>query len=147
VAINKILVAHDFSEPGNRALAFAITLAEETSARVEVVYVMPDVFDGRGDLDLAMPPTFKGQGERYLKFLQEELARMVHLTAPESAGKVSCHALRGDPVKQIEALAKEIGADVVCLGATGKGAVARVLMGSISQLVLRTSPVPVLIVP
>lgn len=146
MAINKILVAHDFSEPSNRALGFAITLSEATGAKVEVVYVMPDVFDGRGDVELAMPPTFKGQGERYLKFLQEELSRMVQLAAPGS-GSLPCHAMRGDPVKQIEALAKEIGADVVCLGATGKGAVARVLMGSISQLILRSSPVPVLVVP
>lgn len=147
MTVSKILVAHDFSEPSNRALRFATTLAKETGARVELVHVMPDLYDGRGELALAVPPTMPGQGERYMKFLQEELERAAALAVPEMAGKVPCHALRGDPVKRVEALAQEIGADVVCLGATGKGAVARVLLGSISQLVLRTSTIPVLIVP
>jgi len=147
VTVSKILVAHDFSEPGTRALRFAAALAKETGASVELVHVMPDIYDGRGDLTLAVPPTMPGQGERYLRFLQEELERAVQFALPELSGKLPCHALRGDPVKRIEALAKEIGADVVCLGATGKGAVARVLLGSVSQLVLRTSTVPVLIVP
>ena len=66
---------------------------------------------------------------------------------PKLAGKLSCYALRGDPVKRIEELAKELGADVVCVGATGKGAVARVMLGSISQALLRTSAIPVLVVP
>ena len=145
--IGKILVAHDFSEASNRALGFALTLANDAGAKVEVVHVMPDVYDGRGELELAVPPTTPGQGERYMTFLQEELQRAVKLVVAEPAAELPCHALRGDPVKRIEALAEEIGADVVCLGATGKGTVARALLGSISQLVLRTSSVPVLIVP
>jgi len=147
VTVRRILVAHDFSEPSNRALRFAATLARDVSAQIELVHVMPDLDDGRGELTLAVPPTMPGQGERYMRFLQEELERAVQQALPELAGKLPCHALRGDPVTRIEALAKEIGADIVCLGATGKGAVARVLLGSISQLVLRTSTLPVLIVP
>jgi len=147
VTISKILVAHDFSEPSNRALRFASTLAKELGAQLELVHVLPDAYDGRGELELAVPPTMPGQGERYMKFLQAELERAGQLALPELSGTLPCHALRGDPVKRIEALASEIGADLVCLGATGKGAVARVLLGSISQLVLRTSTSPVLIVP
>jgi nucleotide-binding universal stress UspA family protein len=144
---NRILVAHDFSEPSNRALRFATSLASQIGAKVEVVHVMPDVYDGRGELELALPATLPGQGERYMTFLQEELTRAVGLAVPELVEKLPCHALRGDPVKRIEELAKELGADVLCVGATGKGAVARVLLGSISQLLLRSSQVPVLVVP
>lgn len=145
--ISKILVAHDFSEPSNRALQFAHVLAAATEAQIELCYVLPDIYDGRADLTLALPPTLPDQGERYMRFLQEELERVVQRCIPELVGKVVCHALRGDPVKQLESLAEQRKADVICLGATGKGAVARVMMGSISQLVLRTSHIPVLIVP
>jgi nucleotide-binding universal stress UspA family protein len=41
---------------------------------------------------------------------------------------------------------KEIGADLVIIGSTGKGAVERFMLGSASQTVLRESPVPVLVV-
>jgi nucleotide-binding universal stress UspA family protein len=56
------------------------------------------------------------------------------------------HVVRGEPIKRIEARVQEIGADVLCVGSTGKGAVQRALLGSISQRILRTSPVPVLTV-
>jgi nucleotide-binding universal stress UspA family protein len=147
VTISKILVAHDFSEPSKRALAFAHTLSRATGAQLELAYVLPDLYDGRGDVELGLPPNLPGQGERYMKFLEEELARTVRRDLPELADTLPCHALRGDPVKRLEELAKQRGADVLCLGATGKSAVARVLLGSVSQLVLRTSPIPVLVVP
>jgi nucleotide-binding universal stress UspA family protein len=39
-----------------------------------------------------------------------------------------------------------VNADVICLGSTGKGAVERVLLGSVSQSVVRASPIPVITV-
>lgn len=147
MTVSKILVAHDFSEPANRALRFAATLASATGAGLELVYVLPDVYDGRADIELTLPAMAPGQGERYLKFLEEELRRVVETITPELAAKASYHVQRGDAVKHIEALAAERKADVICVGATGKNAVSRALLGSISQLLLRTSAIPVLVVP
>lgn len=147
MTFKKILVAHDFSEPADRATRFACELAKQLGASVHAVYVMPDLYDGRADEIAYLPPTTEGQSARYIEFLRQELERTVRTALGTDDVHVATHSSRGDPVKKIEELAKELHADVLCVGATGKGAVARVLMGSTSQALLRTSPVPVLVVP
>lgn len=147
MTIQRILVAHDLSEPATRALRFAADLASLVGAALDVAYVHPDIYDGRGEPAFGLPATDPGQAERYLRFLTEELSRLVHEALADVPVPIQCHVLRGDPVKRLEALATEIGADVLCLGATGKGAMARVLLGSVSLLALRSASIPVLLVP
>jgi len=95
---------------------------------------------------LVLPLASPDQRERYTQFVGEELKR-VAAAVVDGGGELPCHILRGDPVKRITELARERAADVICLAATGKGAVQRVLLGSVSQLVLRSASVPVLLVP
>jgi nucleotide-binding universal stress UspA family protein len=147
MSLEKILIAHDFSEASDRALRFARDLAHQVGASLELVYVMPDLYDGRGDEIAMLPPTTSGQSERYLEFLRAELNRAGRAALQGDDVSFGTHVSRGDPIKRIEALSEELHADAVCVGATGKGAVARALMGSTSQALLRTSHVPVLVVP
>jgi nucleotide-binding universal stress UspA family protein len=137
--IRKILVAHDFSEPASRALATAAQLAMQVQAELEVVHVHPDVYNGHGDAALGTPWPTPDQEQRYLRFLEQELERVVVEALGERAAAVKRHIVRGDPVRQLEQLADAIDADVVCVGSTGKGAVQRVLLGSVSQRIVRTS--------
>lgn len=140
----KILVAHDFSDPANRALAFAADLADQIGAQVEVMHVHPDVYDGHSDPALGLPWPAPEQVDRYLRFLDTELDRIVRGVLGDHA--VKRHVVRGEPAKRIASMAQELGVDVVCLGSTGKGAVERMLLGSVSQRVLRASQTPVLTV-
>jgi nucleotide-binding universal stress UspA family protein len=142
--LGKILVAHDFSQPADRALVFAADLASRLGASLEAVHVHPDVYDGHSDPALGTPWPSQEQEERYLRFLDQELLRAVARVLPGASESVARHVVRGDPVKRIETLAGEIGADLICLGSTGKGAVHRILLGSVSQRIVRTSSVPVL---
>jgi nucleotide-binding universal stress UspA family protein len=142
----KVLVAHDFSEPANRALAFAAEIASKVGASLEVVHVHPDIYDGHGDPALGTPWPSPDQEERYLRFLDEELARVVSAVIGQAGSQVVRHVVRGEPIKRIDALRQEIGADLIAVGSTGKGAVERALLGSVSQRIVRSSPVPVLTV-
>ena len=146
MAVSKILVAHDFSDAADRALRYASEFGRQAGARLAVAYVLPDV-EGRADGTLTIPGGQAGQGERYLHFLQQELEKAIALRTSRRAGEVEIHVARGDPVRRIEQLAEQLGADLVCVGATGNGAAQRALLGSVSQLVLRSSLIPVLIVP
>jgi nucleotide-binding universal stress UspA family protein len=145
--MKKLLVAHDFSDAADRALAFAHDLARQVGATLDAVYVLPDVYDGRAPEIAGLPPTAPGQTERYLEFMRTELDRRARGVLKDSELQARTHVLRGDPVRHIAALAEEIGADVLCASATGKGAVARALMGSTSQALVRGSALPVIIVP
>lgn len=147
MAIQTILTAFDFSEPSVRALRWAHELARMTHARLEIVHVHPDVYDGRGEIVLGLPWPSAGQEERYLRFLEQE----VRTAASEVTGgtgdvQVGVRIVRGDPVKRLVAEADQTHADMIVVGATGKGRVQRVLLGSVSEYVLRSSHVPVAIV-
>ena len=147
MALNKILVAHDFSEPANRALALAADLAQKLNAKLELVHVHPDLYDGHSTPAAGLPWPDASQEERYMRFLETELVRViVAVVGPDAVPGIGRHVVRGEPVRRLTALALDLGADVICMGSTGKGAVERVLLGSISQVMVRQSPIPVLTV-
>jgi nucleotide-binding universal stress UspA family protein len=52
----------------------------------------------------------------------------------------------GDPAAMICHVAGELAADVIIVGSHGKGFVSRVLLGSVSEYVMRHAPCPVLVV-
>jgi nucleotide-binding universal stress UspA family protein len=146
MAFTKILVACDFSAPASHGLDMALVLAKALGAKLEVVHVHPEPYDGRGDAAVTgVSWPAPGQAERYLRFIEDELRRVVREKDPEAAEKVVYHALRGNPAGKVLDLAKEIGADLICVGSTGKGAVERIMLGSTSQTLLRESLVPVLV--
>jgi nucleotide-binding universal stress UspA family protein len=147
MSFRKILVAHDFSEPATRALRCAANLATQMDASLDIAYVLPDIFEGPGDPSLAVPNAQPGETDRYLHFLEKELAQRTHEALGGTTLALGFHVLRGDPAKQLESLAAELGADALCIGATGKGAVSRVLLGSVALRLLRSAALPILLVP
>jgi nucleotide-binding universal stress UspA family protein len=52
----------------------------------------------------------------------------------------------GDPASAICEIAERIGADVIVIGSHGRGFVQRVVLGSVSEHVVRHAPCPVLVV-
>ncbi len=144
--LQTILCAFDFSEPASRALRWAHELARSLHARVELVHVHPDVYDGRGEVATGLPWPSAGQEERYLRFLEQEVLQAARTITGQPELNVRVHVLRGDPVKRLLVCAEEQHADLIVVGATGKGRVQRVMLGSVSEYVLRSSKVPVAIV-
>jgi len=147
MTFRKMLLAYDFSDAANRALLFAAQLATQLGSELHLVHVQVDIYDGRSEPAAGIPWPTQDQTDRYMRFLQGELHNTARTVLQELADKLTYHVLRGDPVKRIEALAEEIGADLICTGSTGKGAVHRMLLGSVAQALLRSSTVPVLSVP
>ena len=147
MTIRKILVGHDFSTPSSQALRFAVQLARAFKATLAVAYVRPELYDGRGDPSLALPNALPGQHDRYLHFLEKELHNLAMDVLDTKDVAIECHVRSGDPVKRLAQLAEEIGADLICVSTSDKGPVQRVLLGSVSQLLLRNAAVPVVLVP
>jgi nucleotide-binding universal stress UspA family protein len=145
MTFRKILVAYDFSEPADRALALGCQLAQKLGASVDIAHVHPEIYDGRGETDLGVPWPSPGQTERYLRFLDSELARVLQERVPAQAEQIRRHVLRGEPVHRLLDLAKELGVDLVCVGATGKRLLDRLVLGSVSEHLLRASQLPVLV--
>jgi nucleotide-binding universal stress UspA family protein len=53
----------------------------------------------------------------------------------------------GDPREEIEAVAEDLGADLIVVGTHGRRAFKRWILGSVTQSLVRTSKIPVLTVP
>jgi nucleotide-binding universal stress UspA family protein len=62
---------------------------------------------------------------------------------------LDCDAIlvQGPYVEKIVSESKRLDADLIVIGAHSKGLVSRVLLGSVSEGVLRKSHIPVMVVP
>jgi nucleotide-binding universal stress UspA family protein len=76
---------------------------------------------------------------------REELDRLVASTAA-GISRVTGHIRIGDAANGIIELARELSADLVVVGASHRGGVARALLGSVAEKVSRKAPCPVLLV-
>jgi nucleotide-binding universal stress UspA family protein len=136
-----VLLATDGSTPASRALDRAVALAVETGATLYVLSVVDtadlDLFSG-ADTD-AVDDLFRGAAR---SAVSDAGARA------EAAGVDVARAVRvGVPHREICAYADEVGADVIVVGTHGRTGLSRALLGSVAARIVRTAPVPVLVVP
>ncbi len=139
--IQRILVPHDFNEPANRALAYAIALAQRFDAQVTVLHVYECPSYGFPE---AMVASYEFEAE----VKRQSLIALDDVTARADAGKVAIDTLlrRGTPWVEIGTAAESIKADLIVMGTQGRHGVARALLGSVAERVVRTASVPVLTV-
>jgi nucleotide-binding universal stress UspA family protein len=138
--IRSILVAHDFGETAQRALEFALALAGPLGARVNVLFAYDVLAYGFPEAPaMAIDTT---QIERAARTALEGVVSR----ARQSGVTVECLLRKGPPWKEIDAAAKDTGADLIVIGTHGRHGLARALLGSVAEKVVRTAPCPVLTV-
>lgn len=137
-----ILVATDFREAAAAALDYAVRLGQKLGATVFLVhtYELPVVGlpDGVIVLTAEMASHMISAAEAALK---KEIE-------PYAARGIVVRTIleQGDPREGVLAAAKKSGADLIVLGTHGRRGLARALLGSVAEAVVRTAPVPVLTV-
>jgi nucleotide-binding universal stress UspA family protein len=146
VSPRSVLVAFDFSEPSKRAMEWARLLRARLHAAVTLVHVDVDPFERSSLTSDAASWETPEQRARRLEWLEEELKEAAGEVFGPDAQAVRTVVVRGQPVREISRLALEGGADLVVLGVSGKGAVDRILLGSTTQELVRTCPLPVMTV-
>lgn len=139
--MNTILLATDGSEPSERALAFAIDLARGTGATLEILSVRsartPRVATNTLVLDV---------DERDERDSPEHIAAAAAEKARFSGVDANAHAAHGDVVGCIADATRTVGAELLVVGSRGRGSVSGAMLGSVSQALVRRSPVPVTVV-
>ena len=142
----KILVPVDTSENAPLGLQVASKSVKVTGATLKLLHLLDETsfmtsFEGGIGLTVEMLQTIKHAGEQVLKdaVAQVEIAGVkVETDLIESySGRVS------DLVTE---LARAWGANLIVLGTHGRRGVRRMLLGSDAEQILRTAPVPVLLV-
>lgn len=145
-AIRNILVPTDFSEASKYALNYARDLADTYGASLHLLHVIEDPFAGGGiymGMITAVPPGYFEQIDRQIR------ARLVSLMPEADIRKYSAvFASRlGQPVAEILNYVREHGAiDLIVIATSGHGAVARFMLGSVADKLVRSAPCPVVTV-
>jgi len=138
-----ILVATDFSDISERATAYAIDLAGQLGARVTFlhVYELPVYvfFDGA----LAVTSDLAGSLSAAADGAMATLVARQKASGVPAEGRVSV----GSPADEVQRVAEEIKADLIVVGTHGRRGLARAFLGSVAEIVVRTSTRPVLVVP
>ena len=144
-AYRRILVALDGSAAAARGLREAIRLAGTQGARLVIVHVVNEhyaYYTHEGASFFAgMHGQLRREGEQLLDKAQA-LARRHDVEASTALRDT----VGGSPAPQIVREAKKQRADLIVLGTHGRRGMRRLVLGSDAEEVVRTSPVPVLLV-
>ncbi len=145
----KILLPTDGSEYANKAAKHAIWLASISGAELVVLYVIETsslVGLPAEDLIVRIKEMLKEEGHKSLN----KISKIVE----EGKIKDECHhevklnmiTEEGSPADIIVKKIKEENIDLVVMGTSGKHGLDRFLLGSVTEHVVRSSPIPVLVV-
>jgi nucleotide-binding universal stress UspA family protein len=136
LSIRKILHPTDFSDHSRAAFELASALARDYGAELLILHVnrATPIYAPNG-IVVGVPPV----EEPY-----ELLGKLARLKHEDPSIKVEHKLVDGDPAEQI--IKAAAGMDLIVLGTHGTTGLARLLMGSVAESVLRNAPCPVLTV-
>ena len=138
----KILVPIDGSSTSNKALDYAIKIAQADKAEVRLVYCIDE-------LSLLVNPEYSGEiiqlaRDTGHKILQDGMAVAKAANVKADTNLIDRAGQRlGESVANA---AGDWGADLIVLGTHGRRGIGRVLLGSGAEQLMRMAPVPVLMV-
>ncbi len=145
IRVKKILVPTDFSEESKKALKYAALFARQFGASIVLLHVAePLEYMHLADTDYAPLNTLDTHPDSYYQALRELqlLAKEVtdfHLLA-------TALVRRGTPYREIVAVAKTLGIDLMIVSTHGYTGLKHALLGSTAEKVVRYAPCPVLVV-
>ncbi len=132
----KIIVGVDFSQTSERAASTAVALAKSLGAEVVLVHVIAP------GADYADPARFVAEVR---PAIEDQLRERVKKFG-SSGVKVDWGVVDGRPAEEMAAFAERWGGDLIVAGSAGKGAVTRMLIGSVAERLVRIAKVPVLVI-
>ena len=137
-----ILVPTDFSEPATRALRFASTLAQESGAHLLVLYA--DTFEIPIDYTTTAAQVALGS-QQLAENVREELQTYTELHVGTKV-PFDVRVVIDKPVTAILDQVRETGADLIVMGTHGRRGFRRLIVGSVTEAIVRKATVPVLTV-
>ena len=149
--ISKILVPLDFSDCSDAALEYAVFLAGELGASIDLLHAWHPPYDASPFLgQLAIADPRDGRHKTLADFVEEQareaLERVLARLGERGVGVAKSLLVGGSPKRAIVEAAVAGDYHLVIMGTHGRTGLAHVLMGSVAEWVLRHSSVPVLTV-
>ena len=145
IDIKRILCPIDFSDYSRRAFDNAVAVARWYGATITLFHVsgvapLPPFAPGGGNL----PPAALTPEERTA--ILASMARFAEAEVGTSA-PLECDVVEGRAAAEILRAAEALPADLLVMGTHGRSGFARLVLGSVTETVLRKAVCPVLTVP
>jgi nucleotide-binding universal stress UspA family protein len=135
-----ILAPTDFSELAARAVAYAFELARARGDKVHILHVFSvPAYPGGLAVGVDIVTPIEQAAKRALAMEADKYA-----SHPEFGGVI---LEMGDPRESIVRHAKLLASDMIVMGTHGRSGFRHLLLGSVAERVVRTSPCPVVVVP
>jgi nucleotide-binding universal stress UspA family protein len=134
-----ILHPTDFSAAAEEAFQLSGSLARDHGARLVVLHVHYPV--PAGEFPVELP---EEEMEDFKEEVWDEFHRLEAVNPQIREVRLECKLREGDPATEILRLAQEIDCDLIVMGTHGRSGLARLLMGSVAEKVLRKAHCPVL---
>ncbi len=137
-----IVVAVDYSEPSRKALDAAVALAEDLGQPLVMVHALALPLAGSGR---SLDPISQVKAE-----IGADEARELATTWAAQARKrveVETVAREGKAVEVVLDEARKRKASLIVVGSHGRSGLGRAVLGSVAEAIVRTSKVPVVVVP
>jgi nucleotide-binding universal stress UspA family protein len=136
-----ILVGHDGSECAQHALRWAGELARRADLDLHVLRAWSMTSAPR---PASWSPGYVPPMEDWAGAVLEELTKHVAAARLDPAVRVSCHVVHRSPAKGLIETAE--GADLLVVGARGRGGFGGLLLGSVSDQCVHHAPCPVTVI-
>jgi Universal stress protein UspA and related nucleotide-binding proteins len=140
--LKTILVPFDFSECSNAALRYGLELARKFDASLHLLHVIQD--------PATQPWAAEGFAVPLLdvvdQWQKEAALRLAKAIPAEDRARATAVCTIASPYPEILRYAGEHSIDLIVMGTHGRGGVTHMLLGSITEKVVRRAPCPVLTV-
>lgn len=143
----RLLCAVDFSDVSLDAVRWALSLAEESGARLTLVHVLEWPWEEPPPPMIEELPFEQGAAlAEFRRYLEESAKKRLESLIPESVpgSRVTTMLRSGKPHVQILRVAAEERTDLIVIGVHGRNPVDMALFGSTTNQVVRRATCPVL---
>ncbi len=140
--VKTILVPVDGSESSNRAARFARELALPSGAGIVLLHV----YDAPMAAQLGLASLPDEEAKRVRDSLAEGSFTAAEKQIADPRIPIRRHVALGHPAREIVGYAKHVNADVVVMGSRGRSEIEGLVLGSVSEHVVRHAHCPVTVV-
>jgi nucleotide-binding universal stress UspA family protein len=142
-AIRRILFPVDLTEDSDKLVPYVVQMRQKFDAEVNILYVVR-VFQYFSSINV---PTMS------IDIFENEVMEMAHRKMKEfkmhhfsRLHPVTAEVILGEPSETILSYIEENQIDMVIMGTHGRRGIDRVIFGSVAERVIKSAPVPVLVV-
>jgi nucleotide-binding universal stress UspA family protein len=140
----RILIASDLSKTSKGALNTAVMFAKTFNSELLIVHVIEPI-SPFVQTELIQPDVLERMQEDSVQWAQRRITRLA-AAARKSGVRTTTEVVSGDPAREILRATRDQRADLLVMGTTARGGIAKVLLGSVADYVVANARCPVVTV-